>query len=69
VTAALSSPYIVGYNKCQYQDEPRPGMLKQGLLQANEEPYPTVEGIKAANLKALRGAYSTNSLEHTRSIE
>ena len=59
VTAALSRPYIVGYNKCQYQDQPAPGMLKQGLLQENGAPYPTVQGIKAANLKALKAAYAT----------
>ncbi len=58
VTAALSCPYIIGYNKCQYQDQPAPGMLKQGLLQVSEQPYPTVEGIKAANLKALQRVYS-----------
>ena len=60
VTAALSRPYMVGYNKCQYQDQLQParGMLKQGLLQENEKPYPTVQGIKTANLKALNHAYS-----------
>jgi hypothetical protein len=58
VTAALSRPYMVGYNKCQYQDQPAPEMLKQGLLQKNGEPYPTVQGIRAANLKALEHAYS-----------
>ena len=58
VTAALARCYIVGYNKCQYQDQPALGMLKQGLLQANGEPYPSVEGIRASNLKALDHAYS-----------
>jgi hypothetical protein len=59
VTAALSHPCIIGYNKCQYQDEISPGgMLKQGLLQKNETPYPTVEGIRTANLKALQSAYA-----------
>jgi hypothetical protein len=28
-------------------------MLKQGMLQFNEEPYPTVDGVAAANRKAL----------------
>jgi hypothetical protein len=28
VTAALARSYIVGYNKCQYQDQPELGMLK-----------------------------------------
>ncbi len=58
VTAALSRPYMIGYNKCQYQDQVAPGMLKQGLLQANEEPYPTVERVREANLAALEYAYS-----------
>ena len=58
ITAALARSYIVGYNKCQYQDQPAPGMLKQGLLQANGEPYLSVEGIRAANLRALDHAYS-----------
>ena len=58
VTAALSRPYMIGYNKCQYQDQLNPGMLKQGLLQANEAPYPTVERIRDANLTALERAYS-----------
>ena len=64
VTAALSRPYIIGYNKCQYQDEMSPeGMLKQGLLQRSGEPYPTVDGIRAANLKALDYAYLVNESE------
>lgn len=58
VTAALSRPYMIGYNKCQYQDQFNPGMLKQGLLQGNGVPYPTVERIRDANLTALDHAYS-----------
>jgi hypothetical protein len=58
VTAALSRPYMIGYNKCQYQDQAVPGMLKQGLLQATGEPYPTVGRIREANLAALDHAYS-----------
>ncbi len=58
VTAALSRPYMIGYNKCQYQDQVVPGMLKQGLLQQNEEPYPVLDGVRAANFKALEYAYS-----------
>jgi hypothetical protein len=58
VTAALSRPYMVGYNKCQYQDQVARGMLKQGLIQRNQQPYPNVQGIRAANLKALELAYS-----------
>ena len=64
VTAALSRPYVIGYNKCQYQDQPSPGgMLKQGLVRTNAEPYSTIEGIQAANRKALQLAYSGNTGE------
>ena len=59
VTTALSRPYVVGYHKCQYQDQLSPGgMLKQGLLRRDERPYPTVEGIAEANRKALQLAYA-----------
>lgn len=38
---ATARPYIVGYNRCQVRDIVEPdGMLKQGLLQGNGEPYP-----------------------------
>ncbi|MBK1875225.1 hypothetical protein [Pelagicoccus mobilis] len=59
VTAALSLPYLIGYNKCQYQDEITPGgeMLKQGVLKMNESPYPILDGVTAANRKALDLAY------------
>jgi len=59
VTTALSQPYLVGFNKCQYQDQVSSnGMLKQGLLQQDGRPYPTIEGIQAANRKALQLAYA-----------
>lgn len=59
VTTALSQPYLVGFNKCQYQDELSPsGMLKQGLIRRNEEPYPTMPGVQRANKRALELAYS-----------
>ena len=62
VTTALSQPYVVGYHKCQYQDQVSPeGLLKQGLLKSNGEPYPTVDGIGNANIKALRRAYRGTS--------
>jgi hypothetical protein len=58
VTAALSRPYLIGYNKCQYQDQLLPdGMLKQGLLRRDGRPYAVVEGIGKANRKALELAY------------
>lgn len=59
VTAALAHPSIIGYNKCRYQDQETRGMLKQGLLTLNGEPYPTVTGIADANREALRRAYGT----------
>ncbi len=62
VTAALSHPFVIGYNKCQYQDELlSPTYLKQGLLRADGTPRPTVDGVRAANLKALKAAYSKES--------
>lgn len=58
VTTALSQPYLIGYNKCQYQDQGSPGqMLKQGLIRASEEPYSVVSAVKKANQKALELAY------------
>ncbi len=60
VTTALSRPYLIGFNKCQFQDQVgSDGMLKQGLLRRDERPYPTVEGIRSANRKALELAYPT----------
>jgi hypothetical protein len=62
VTAALSHPHIVGFNKCQYQDEIAPsGILKQGILRRDGTPYSTVDGIKAANSKALKAAYTMDN--------
>lgn len=58
VTAALSRPYMIGFNKCQYQDEPGPKLLKQGLLKVSEEPYSVVERVAAANVVALKHAYA-----------
>ena len=57
VTAALSRPYMIGYNKCQYQDEPTPKLLKQGMLKINEQPYPIVDRVREANFLALDHAY------------
>ena len=57
LTSALSLPYVIGFNKCQYQDIPSPKMLKQGLIKIDESPYSTVEGVKKANKKALLNAY------------
>lgn len=38
---AFSLPYLVGYFRCQYMDQPLPtGQLKQGLVKADGTPYP-----------------------------
>ncbi|MEM9940843.1 MAG: Ig-like domain-containing protein [Planctomycetota bacterium] len=58
VTAAMSRPYMIGYNKCQYQDQPTPQLLKQGLIQSNSAPYAIVGRVREANLAALQYAYS-----------
>ena len=57
VTAALSRPYMIGFNKCQYQDQPSPKMLKQGLLRVSGQPYRVVEQVRRANFAALTQAY------------
>lgn len=59
VTTALSRPYLIGFNKCQFQDQiDSGGMLKQGHLRRDARPYPTVEGVAAANRRALELAFS-----------
>lgn len=59
VTSALSHPSVIGYNKCQYQDQLQsPDFLKQGLLKIDGTPRSTVEGIGAANRRALESAYT-----------
>jgi hypothetical protein len=59
VTSALSHPSVIGFNKCQYQDQlPSPGFLKQGLLKIDGTPRSIVDGIGAANRQALKSAYS-----------
>ncbi|MEM7599796.1 MAG: alpha/beta hydrolase, partial [Verrucomicrobiota bacterium] len=66
VTTALAQPYLIGYNKCQFQDELAPnGMLKQGIIRRDEEPYPVVDGIREANLRAIELAYSAESMVET----
>ena len=58
MTAALSRPYMIGYNKCQYVDDPQPKLLKQGLVKTDYTPYSYVEGLKAIHEAVLRKAYS-----------
>ncbi|MEM1061884.1 MAG: Ig-like domain-containing protein [Planctomycetota bacterium] len=57
VTAAMSRPYMIGFNKCQYQDQPTPKLLKQGLVRVDEQPYGVVGRVREANFSALRYAY------------
>ena len=59
VTSALSHRSVIGYNKCQYQDELlSPDFLKQGMLKIDGTPRSVVDGIRAANRQALEAAYS-----------
>lgn len=46
INDALSKPYILGYHRCQYIDRFTPwrGVLKQGLIQADGNPYPALVG-------------------------
>ena len=57
VTAALSRPYMIGFNKCQYQDQPTPQLLKQGLVRSDGRPYEIIDRIRVANVTALGHAY------------
>jgi len=36
---AFSTPYLLGYSKCQYIDRVTGRQLKQGLIRANGKPY------------------------------
>lgn len=59
VTSALSHPAVIGFNKCQYQDQlVSPDFLKQGMLQIDGTPRSIVDGIGTANRQALQSAYS-----------
>ncbi|MDF1657771.1 MAG: hypothetical protein P1U58_09170 [Verrucomicrobiales bacterium] len=64
VTTAFATPYLIGFNKCQYQDQGNPGqMLKQGLIRASGVPYSVVDAIGEANRKALQLAYSNKPIK------
>ncbi|GAB5405257.1 MAG: hypothetical protein Aurels2KO_34880 [Aureliella sp.] len=65
VTSAMSRPYMIGYNKCQYQDQPTPKLLKQGMLRVSEEPYRVVASVREANSIALSHAYKGTEPEST----
>ena len=57
VKEAVSKPYILGYQRCQYIDvfETHIGVLKQGMLQEDQSPYKTLAAhISQANQMALK---------------
>lgn len=51
-------PFIIGFNKCQFENEERPGLLKQGLTMINGEPYDYVSKLYDVHTKALLRAYT-----------
>jgi len=63
VQSVMSKPYIVGYNKCQYQDEVNGGQLKQGLYKENGESYGYTDSLYAVHTKALDNAYTTPEID------
>lgn len=52
-------PFLVGFNKCQYQDQDQGTLLKQGLLMQNEQPHNYVSGLNEVHSGALEKAYTT----------
>ena len=58
VYEVLSLPYIIGINKCQYMDEIREGLLKQGLIHQDGYPYSYVDRLSEAHQRALNNAYN-----------
>lgn len=59
VTQAFALPYLIGYNKCKYQDEAKRGTLKQGIIQINGKPYNVIQDISRANKKVLQATYKS----------
>ncbi|MEM8966903.1 MAG: hypothetical protein AAGE93_10840 [Bacteroidota bacterium] len=60
VKQVISEPYILGYLKCQYQSryDPLRTLLKQGLLDMNGEPYPTItEQVAKTNQAVYQQLY------------
>jgi hypothetical protein len=53
----LSLPYIIGINKCQYMDEIRGDVLKQGLVRQDGIPYSYVSRLSKVYQRALDNAY------------
>ena len=61
VQTALAHPFVIGYNKCQYQDEFNSPQLKQGLYQSDGTPYSYLENLEGVHQKALDMGYSLPS--------
>lgn len=54
----MAKPYMVGYNKCQYQDEVSGTQLKQGIYKETGEAYGYTDSLYAVHSRALDAAYS-----------
>lgn len=61
MASVLSLPYVIGFNKCQYEDHPQPTLLKQGLTRENGVPYDYVYRLREVHEKALNKAYGISS--------
>ncbi|WKN44978.1 hypothetical protein [Tunicatimonas pelagia] len=57
---AFAQPYIIGYNKCQYVNEPRETLLKQGLVNEEGVPYSYVHKLNEIHTSVLQKAYQTH---------
>jgi hypothetical protein len=63
VYQVMSKPYMVGYNKCQFQDELNGTQLKQGLYRQNGEPYEYIDSLFYVHSKALDTAYTVPAID------
>lgn len=60
VRQAVAEPYILGYQRCQYEDryDPLRTLLKQGLVNRQGRPYDILtEQIGRTNEDVLKQAY------------
>ncbi|MFC2089741.1 hypothetical protein ACFLT1_03115 [Bacteroidota bacterium] len=62
LNAALSKPYILGYNRCQYISREAGDVLKQGLLDINGNPYDTIVEYMTITNKELLKRFSNGTL-------
>ncbi|MFC2090353.1 hypothetical protein ACFLT1_06210 [Bacteroidota bacterium] len=58
IQSVMSKPYMVGYNKCQDQDQVSGTQLKQGLYRQNGEPYGYLDRLAGIHKLALDTAYT-----------